>query len=315
MSHLEVLLPGFVTTIQDLGRPGFAHLGVSTSGAADSFAFRLGNLLVGNEENTPALEMTLVGGSFKFHSDNVFTLTGSDVQPELDGNPLPMWTSVLARGGQILRCGATRSGARSYLCVAGGTKSTSVLGSTSTHLMTGMGGHEGRSLKIGDRLELAVAAQPQSFRPRKLKQDVIAYWARKDKLRVTLGPQAEWFSEVELGRFLTSKYTVTEESNRMGLRLDGPPLQQSAAKEMLTEGVSLGAIQVPAGGKPIILFVEHQTTGGYPKIANVILADLHRVGQLQPRDEICFELVNVDLAWALLREVETFISKESLLPT
>lgn len=314
MSHLHVLMPGFVTTIQDLGRPGYAHLGVSASGAADAAALWLGNLLVGNNKKAPALEMTLVGGSFRFDSDAVIALTGSDVQPELDGHPIPMWTSIQVRPGQSLRCGATRKGARAYLCVAGGVKTPPVLGSASTHLLTGLGGHFGRALKRGDTLQLASGTDWETFRSRRVVPEVISRWEEKSVLRVTLGPQADWFSRVELDRFLGSSYTVTEESNRMGLRLDGPAIQQTTSDELLTEGVSLGAIQVPARGQPIILFVEHQTTGGYPKIANVIAADLHRVGQLQPRDTVRFELVDLEVALALLKDLESLISQESLIP-
>lgn len=282
-NRIRVLAPGLLTTVQDLGRYGFAHLGVSASGAADPLSFRLGNLVVGNPENTPALEMTLVGGAFEFESEAVVCLAGSDFG-------VPLWTPLRLKAGETLRCGATRSGARCYLCVRGGIEIPLVLGSASTHVTTGLGG---RVLRKGDVLEVGSRA---SHPVRGVKAPCA--WDRS-VLRVTAGPQRHWFRD-RLGC-----YAVAEESNRMGLRLKGPKLAYQG--EMLTEGASLGAVQVPPEGEPIILFVEHQTTGGYPKIANVIAADLPAVGQLRPRDTVRFEEVSLETAMALKRAQEDWL--------
>jgi KipI family sensor histidine kinase inhibitor len=289
-SDIRILSPGLQTTIQDLGRFGYTHFGVSASGAADPLALRAGNLLVGNAENAAALEMTLVGAVLEFETDAVIALTGSDF-----GAGLPLWTALDIKAGQTVRCGATRSGARAYLALRGGIGVPKAMGSASVHVMTGVGG---RPLRAGDVLPIGDAA---IRRPRTAPCPAPEF-ARTGPLRVTPGPQAHWFS----GELYAAAYQVAEESNRMGIRLRGPAIP-SPAGHMLTEGVPLGAIQVPPDGQPIILFVEHQTTGGYPKPANVISADFWRLGQLRPRDEVRFERVTLDQALDLLREQEQWL--------
>jgi antagonist of KipI len=293
-SHIRVLSPGLQTTVQDLGRFGYTHFGVSASGAADPLALRAGNLLVGNVENAAALEMTLVGGAFEFETDAVIALTGSDF-----GAGLPLWTAVEIKAGETVRCGATRSGARGYLAVRGGIGVPRVMGSASVHIVTGVGG---RPLRAGDALPIGGAAirRPRAVGPRGRPR--APEFARSGPLRVTPGPQAHWFS----GELYGAAYQVAEESDRMGIRLRGPAIP-SPAGHMLTEGVPLGAIQVPPDGQPIILFVEHQTTGGYPKPANVISADFWRLGQLRPRDEVRFERVTLQQALDLLRQQEQWL--------
>jgi biotin-dependent carboxylase-like uncharacterized protein len=288
MSHIRVVSPGLLTTVQDPGRFGWAHYGVSASGAADPLALRAANLVVGNAENAAALEMTLAGGAFEFECDAVIALAGSDF-----GTGLPLWTPIDVKRGQTVRCGATRSGARAYLAVRGGLAVPRTMGSASVHVMTGVGG---RPLRKGDLLPIGNDAmrRPRAGSP--------PPFANSGPLRVTAGPQAGRFA----GELYEVPYTVSEESNRMGLRLRGPAIP-SPAGGMLTEGTPLGAIQVPPDGQPIILFVEHQTTGGYPKPANVISADFWRLGQLRPRDEVRFELVAIDRALDLLRDQEQWL--------
>jgi biotin-dependent carboxylase-like uncharacterized protein len=288
-------------------------LGVSASGAADALSLRLGNLLVGNPETAAGLEMTLVGGAFEFQSDAFVAITGSDFEPRLNGASVPLWTSFAVRGGDRLEFGATKSGARCYLCIQGGIDCPLVFGSASTHLLTSLGGLDGRALKKGDVLQTHRGASQHSA-SQKIKPEVITMIFRHSLLRITPGPQADWFSQETHALLSSSSYTVSEDSNRMGLRLLGPELKRTIDRELLTEGVSLGAIQVPQSGQPIILFVEHQTTGGYPKIANVISADMHCVGQLRPRDEVRFEFVSIDAAIDLLRQQELLISPQSLVP-
>ena len=312
MSMVEVQAPGLFTTIQDLGREGFGPMGVSPSGAADPISLRLGNRLVANYDGAPALEMTLLGGTFRFPEGAIIALTGSDFGASLDDNPADLWTSIEARPGQTLRVGPTRSGARCYLCVQGGIDAEKFLGSASTHVLTGLGGLKGRSLRSGDVLKIAPAKR--IFRNRVIDPRVVEHLSRRTVLRVTPGPQADWFPESSLRSFYESAYRVTEESSRMGLRLEGSPVPARSGPQMITEGVSLGAIQVPARGQPIILFVDQQTTGGYPKIANVISADIHRVGQLRPRDELRFERIDLQAARSLLREQEEMLASEGLVP-
>jgi antagonist of KipI len=272
--------------VQDLGRPGYAHLGISASGAADALSLRAGNLLVGNAEGAAALEMTLLGGTFEFESGALVALTGADFDASV-----PLWQTTDVKAGEQVRCGHARSGARGYLCVRGGIRVPLVLGSASTHLLTGLGGFEGRALKRGDVLTAGSAGG-------NVRRRTLAAPAAQFGIRVTAGREC-----VEL---CGPVWRVREESDRMGLRLRGPLLASSAG-HMLTEGVPLGAVQVPPDGQPIILFVEHQTTGGYPKIANVISADFGAVGQLRPRDQVRFELVSLDAALALLRRQEELL--------
>jgi antagonist of KipI len=314
MSLIEVRAPGLLTTVQDLGREGFGPMGVSPSGAADAVALRIGNRLLGNAEGAAALELTLLGGTFFFREAAVVALTGSNFAPTLDDQRVETWSSVEIRAGQTLQMGPTQAGARSYLCVRGGIDVKLFLGSASTHLLSGLGGFEGRALRKGDVLKVARASEGfRTFRKRNLARRALEKLAPRKVLRVTAGPQSDWFSEEVQKMFYAGTYRVTEETNRMGLRLEGAAIASAAGGEMISEGVSLGAVQMTAGGLPIILFVEQQTTGGYPKIANVISADLNSLGQLRPRDEIRFESVEMETAHSLLVEQEKLLASKELI--
>ncbi len=288
--------PGLFTTVQDLGRQGFGPQGVSASGAADPIALRMGNLLVGNPEAAAGLEMTLLGGTFEFQRNAVVALTGS----EFEGS-LPWGMAHLVRAGETVRIGPTQTGARGYLCVQGGFHVPLFYGSASTHILSGLGGFEGRAIRKGDVLKIGPSL---GISGRALNMKTMRKLSARKDLRVTPGTQWSWFADQARRAFLAGFYLVTEESNRMGLRLSGPALPAMGGGGMITEGVPLGAVQVAAGGQPIILFVEQQTTGGYPKIANVIAADLPSVGQLRPRDSVRFELVSFEDARRLIREQE-----------
>ena len=290
MNRMHVIAPGLLTTMQDLGRFGYAHFGVSASGAADPLALRAANLLVGNAENAPALEMTLNGGEFVFDQPTLIALTGADF-----GSGLPLWQPVQLRAGEVLRCPRATLGARAYLAVRGGFDVPLAMGSASVHVMTGVGG---RPLRAGDTLAIGDAAVRLPRRPAR----GFPVPAQPAGLRVTPGPHARDFGD-ELYR---GSYTVSEESNRMGIRLKGAPLTAHAG-QMVSEGVPLGAVQAPPDGQPIVLFVEHQTTGGYPKPANVISADFWRLGQLRPRDTLGFERVTMHAALELLRDQEAWL--------
>ncbi|HEY6268758.1 MAG TPA: biotin-dependent carboxyltransferase family protein [Candidatus Acidoferrum sp.] len=333
MSVIHVLEPGLFTTVQDLGREGFGPLGVSPSGAADRISLRIGNRLVGNVEGAAGLEMTLLGGTFAFPNGAMLTLAGSDFGATLDEKPVALWERFEARAGQVLRLGPTRSGARCYLCVGGGIEVELFLGSASTHILSGLGGHQGRALRKCDELRIGSASREvvgegrgaarlrrqalpkasEALPRQSLSARALSQLTPRKVLRVTPGPQSDWFSDEAQKIFYASTYRVAEESNRMGIRLEGAAVPAPAGGEMISEGVSLGAVQVPEGGKPIILFVEQQTTGGYPKIANAISADLHRLGQLRPRDEVRFELLDMEMARRLLIEQEELLASENLI--
>src|SRR5215472_9504715 len=326
MRVIEVLAPGLLTTVQDLGREGFGPMGVSPSGAADAVALRIGNRLLGNAESAAALEMTLLGGAFLFPEGALAALTGSDFGAALEGADVPPWTSFKVKPGQTLRLGPTRSGARCYLCIQGGIVVKPFLGSASTHLLSGLGGYEGRALRKGDILETpdsdgakgpaASACSKSTLRTTRCKKVTPKIQERfrpRKILRVTSGPQSGWFSQAAEKVLYGGTYRVSEEANRIGLRLHGPPIPEGAHGGMISEGVSLGAVQIAAGGMPIILFVEQQTTGGYAKMANVISADFSSLGQLRPRDRIRFERVTFETARKLLMEQETLLTAKDLI--
>jgi len=302
--------PGLLTTVQDLGREGFGPLGISASGAADPVALRVGNRLLGNSPAAPALEATLAGGAWRFDADTWIALTGSDFGATLDGASVSTWSVHPVSAGQLLKMPSTRSGARCYLCVSGGIDVPLVLGSASTHVLSGLGGFEGRPLKKGDVLRTGPSRAPSA---RSLNATLAAALAPRRSLRVTPGLQSDWFAPASRAALIGQSWRVTEASDRMGLRLEGVSLHLRAPREMVTSGVAVGAIQVPPSGQPLIVFVEQQTTGGYPVIANVSAADLPSVGQLRPRDSIEFEVVSHESARTLLMEQESLIESNELL--
>jgi antagonist of KipI len=293
--------PGFLTTVQDLGRAGHTWLGVSAAGAADPIALRAGNRLVGNAPGAAALEMTLVGGAFRVASDAVVALTGAT-----GGDA---WSARRVAAGEVVACGALAGGARAYLCVRGGIAVPSVLGSASTHLLTGLGGLDGRPLRAGDRLDVG-PAPPFDPLGRAVVPGSIPGYAHAGAFRLVDGPQREWFTTGALERLTDATWTVSEACDRMGIRLEGPELSRGTPGELLTEGVALGAVQVAGDGRPIVLFVDHQTTGGYPKIGNVAAADLARLAQLRPRDLLRFARVSLPEAVRALREQEEALREQ-----
>lgn len=314
MKTIRVEAPGLFTTVQDLGREGFGPMGVSPAGAADGVALRIGNRLVGNPEAAAALEMTLLGGTFLFPEGATVALAGADFGATVDGEPREIWTSFEVKPGQTLRLGPSRAGARCYLCVRGGISVPLFLESASTHVLSGLGGFDGRALRKGDVLSVGDSPACSSIEKMRAAPETLARLSARKLLRVTPGPQRGWFSDSAWRLFYASSYRVTEESNRMGLRLQGAALTVDVGHgAMITEGVSLGAIQIPESGQPIILFVDQQTTGGYPKIANVIAVDLASVGQLRPRDEVRFEEVGWEEARSWLKEQENLLRSRELI--
>jgi len=311
VNSLLVESPGLLTTVQDLGRRGYGPIGVSPSGAADAVALRLGNLLVGNDPGAAALEMTLMGGRFLFPDGATIALTGADFAPTVNGKPLEMWMTHHIEPGTRLCLVATRSYARSYLAISGGVRVPKFLGSASTHLLSGLGGFQGRALCKGDVLR--VGRSPERRVQRRISQTALFALKPRKKLRVTDGPQSASFSEDTKHVFFHTRFRVSEQSDRLGVRLEGPQLSVNGPADMITEGVTLGAVQITPSGQLIILGVDQQTTGGYPKIANVISADFHRLGQLRPRDEIHFERTPLAVARSLWIEQERLLNSPKLL--
>jgi len=305
MTSLVVETPGLLTTVQDFGRPGYGSLGVSPSGAADPVALRLANLLVNNPPGAAALEMTLVGGSFLFPDGAVIAIAGADFGATRNGQALELWTPHRLERGTKLTFGPTRNFARCYLAVAGGIRVEPFLRSAATHLVSGLGGYHGRALRKGDLLRFGRRAK--QIPKKTVPQPVLLNLKPRKKLRVTDGPQQHLFPEDAKQAFFRSTFRISEESDRLGLRLEGTKIDPGRVADMITEGVTLGAVQITPSGQPIILGVEQQTTGGYPKLANVIGVDLHRLGQLRPRDEIRFERTSLAVARSLWIEQQALL--------
>lgn len=301
---INVLKPGFQSTIQDLGRNGFSHYGISKSGAADDLSIRLGNLIVGNNENAASIEMTLVGGEFKFDIDSTIVLTGSKFAAMIDNKSIPFNEIVKINANQTLSIGQTMEGARCYLAVKGGIDVTNVFSSKTTHLTSKMGGIDGRALIKDD--QLMIGKSMTGVAPI-LYNNILDI--NMSKLLIIKGIQENYISKLTWKKFLNQEYKVSNLSSRMGIRLEGESLNLENNNEIITEGVPLGAIQLPRSGNPIISFVEHQTTGGYPKIANVISSEMHKVGQLKPGDKFKFELISLDEAEKLHFERENFFDE------
>jgi antagonist of KipI len=296
---IRVVKPGLLTTVQDLGRRGFAHLGVSPGGAADCVSFRIANLLAGNDSNAPALEITLLGPTLEFEVAATIAIFGYGTS---ESSSLPINEAFEVAAGTTVAVGPLSAGARAYLAIRGGLMIPEMMQSCSTFLPAEIGGFLGRALRAGD--ELVIGKRMQGS-PRRLSPLAAASLRpHQGPVRVTASLQSDWFDPETLGRFHQQAFSVTDQSNRAGLRLAGEPILRTTRGELLTEGLTMGAVQVPSDGQPIIIFVDQQTTGGYPKIANVIAADLPRVGQLRPRDEVRFQPVKIPDAIELLRQQE-----------
>jgi antagonist of KipI len=289
MSSVRVIRGGMLTTIQDSGRWGYQSRGVPVAGPMDPLSHRLANALVGNDRGAATLEVTLLGPELEFEDERVVAVTGADFEITLDGKPAPAGAPFIVSAESHLRFGPRRRGARAYLAIRGGVAVPPVLGSRATHLISAMGGVAGRALKAGDRLPLGVA---DVMRPTAapLADRLVPLPAQPARLRVLPGPQADAFAADALNALQSAPYTVGQQSDRMGFRLVGPPLAHARGADIISDATPLGVLQVPASGQPILLMADRQTTGGYPKIATVISADMAVAGQLGPGDTIVFSM-------------------------
>jgi antagonist of KipI len=286
---IVVVKPGMLTTVQDAGRWGFQSRGVPVAGPMDPVSFRLANAIVGNRRDASALEVTLLGPELIFEDARTIAVTGAEFDITVDDVEVSLNASVTVPGGGRLRFGRRRRGARAYLAVHGGITVPPRLGSRATHVISGMGGFEGRPLRSGDTLPVgshwpAARVQSAAVLP------VVPLPGTPALVRVLPGPQHELFSLDALDVLRSAPYTIAQNSDRMGFRLEGPRLTHAASPDIISDATPLGVLQVPASGQPILLMADRQTTGGYPKIATVITADLAIAGQLAPGDTISFEV-------------------------
>jgi antagonist of KipI len=299
---------GFLTSVQDLGRTGFRQFGVSTSGALDSFALRVANLLVGNDEGAAGLEITLGGLQLRFEDERIVAWCGGDFDVQIGSRALPAGHVAHLQAGDDLKFGRAQIGCRCWLAISGGIDVPVVLGSRSTDLRANFGGLEGRALRNGDLVLLA--RRPGSSPP----VTGISSWAgphdwvspakRYPVLRFVRGVDWKRFKDVAIQRFTIHEFRVSPDSDRMGVRLDGPELKREDETDLISEAVAPGTIQVPPSGKPILLLGDCQTIGGYPKIAHVITVDLGTAAQLRAGDGVRFFEVSLQDAHRLLLERE-----------
>lgn len=298
---LEVLAPGTLTTIQDLGRPTRRSAGIPLGGAMDRFALIAANRLVGNPDDCGGLECLVSGPRLAVLEPVVLAVTGADLQPRLNSTELPLWTSVAAFPGDVLWFAGRRAGARAYVAVAGGFAGERWLGSLSTFLLVGRGGMRGRALAAGDRLGRATVPGRPAVIGRRLREDLLPYRGT-DELTVLTGPHLDRIAPLDRAALLGGEYRVSLDVDRMGIRLDGEPLTV-IGEEALSFGLAMGAIQVPNNGMPIILMADHQTAGGYPVVATVIRADLPLAAQLLPGDPVRFRPAELATALGRWREM------------
>lgn len=302
---LKVISPGALTSIQDEGRFGHQRIGMSPAGAMDLHSMRLANILVDNDMGEAVMELTILGGKFTFTQDNVFAITGADMGAMLDGVGVPLGQAVQAKAGSVLQMSQARSGSRAYLAVAGGFDVPVLHGSKSTLLRSNLGGFEGRKLAAGDEIPFAAPRKTIPNLPIRVlpPQPVLA---RDVTVRVVMGPQDDRFTKAGLETFFSSAYTVDSKSDRMGIRMTGPKIEHTTDANIISDGIPFGAVQIPGSGEPMIMMSEHQGSGGYTKIANVISADIPLVAQVPPGGTIRFKAVSVDEAQDIYLEQKAY---------
>ena len=307
MSRLYVLNPGVLTTLQDRGRIGYEDRGVPPSGALDELSFAIANALVGNPAGTGALEFTLLGGLFRVGQGGCVVAVTGDMEVFIDDQPVASYQCHGLRSGAVLKVGRALSGARGYLAVAGGFVAEPVLGSVSTLMRGELGGFAGRAIAKGDELQLAA---PSQYLPLAAREPAQRFWPQREHqpLRVVLGPQQDYFDDSQIERFLSESFQVSGQSDRMGYRMTGPAITHLKGFNIVSDAISTGSVQIPGSGHPIIAMHDRQTTGGYPKIATVIRADLARLGQLKPGDWMSFAQVTVDEAETLWCERQVMLT-------
>jgi len=300
MKVFQVLKPGLFTTVQDLGRYGYLKYGVPISGAMDTVSLVAANFLVANNPIDACLEITLIGPELQALTKTQIAITGGVISTKVNGQSVPMWQTLEVQEGDVVAFGKMESGCRTYLSIRGGINTPLVLGSRSTYVRGGFGGVNGRQLKTGDIIE---GFDVPSFKVEySMPEELVPQFTDHFKVHVILGPQADMFTEKGIETFLSSKYTITLEADRMGYRLEGPIVEHKGKADIVSDALLPGAVQVPGNRKPIIIMRDAQTTGGYPKIAHVITPDISLLGQAKPNDAIEFSSITTYQAHEKLRE-------------
>ncbi|KOO50387.1 biotin-dependent carboxyltransferase family protein [Priestia koreensis] len=321
--RMKMVRPGLLTTVQDTGRIGYQQYGITTSGPMDQLALRVANLLAGNEENAGALEITLMGPKISFLEDTLIALTGADLSPVIDGKEVGMWRPVLVKAGSLLQFGIPKSGCRAYLAIGGGIQTEPVMNSRSTYVRAGIGGVNGRALQAGDELTCGSPSDKSQHLLSKLQKKegeafVAASWTLSSELlptykdepsiQVVEGPEYAYFTEESQQQLTKDSFQVTPQSDRMGYRLKGTELKLRENLELVSSAVTFGTVQVPPDGNPIVLVADHQTTGGYPRIAQVASVDFSKLAQVAPGKSMRFTYISLEEAQKAYIQRETTIS-------
>ncbi len=307
---IKVLSAGALSTIQDGGRVGYTSSGFLCCGAMDKFSMRLANLLVGNDLESAVIETTFLGVTLLFDCDVVFAITGADCQADLSGISIKNYKAYTAHSGDVLTMKGAKVGARSYFAVASGFNISKAMGSLSTDLKCKIGGLNGEKLKVGD--EILINRSTRLIKGANREVDFNLEYKNEITLRVIMGPQDDYFTKEGINTFLTTKYTVSPKSDRMGVRLDGDKISSINGVDILSDPIAMGSIQIPSSGTPIIMMADRQTIGGYAKIATVITCDLQKIAQARPGNVISFKKVSNNQAIKLYKQQENFIKKISV---
>lgn len=291
---ISIMVPGPLSTIQDAGLTGYQDSGFQETGAADRDSMRRANLLAGNPQGEAVIEMTLMGVTCYFLAGCVIAVTGADISPEINWESVPMNTAIEVKKGDTFSASYALGGCRAYMAVAGGFDIPLVMGSRSTNLKLKSGGFEGRKLMAGDIINFR---KKFSSLP-KMNKRVLPHAAYDvpATLRVVMGPQDDYFTQKGIDTFIGGEYTVSQNSDRMGIRLTGKAIEPVNGVDIISDGIAYGSVQIPSNGQPIILGADRQTTGGYAKIATVISVDMPGAAQLKPGDRVNFEAISVNEA-------------------
>jgi biotin-dependent carboxylase-like uncharacterized protein len=327
----EVIDPGIMTTVQDLGRPGYSSVGIPLSGAADTFSLKVGNLLVGNQPGEAGLEILLYGLRLKALKKMVISITGADLGAQINGEEVQMWTAIEIENGDVILFPSVKTsslkGCRAYLTVGGGIDVPPILGSKSTCLPGNFGGFKGRPLKKGDRIEIGKSIHPFSkLRNRRWNENKMPRFDRSWEIRVILGPHDHLFTEESIEMFFSQTWRVSYKASRFGVRYNGPKFTfkprpryqverdpKGDPSNIPTQGVSLGVIEVAGGEEPIAIGVDGPSSTGYAMLSAIVSADGWKIGQSKPDDLTSFKRVEIDEAIEILFDSETLITEDNVL--
>ncbi|MEO6546959.1 MAG: biotin-dependent carboxyltransferase family protein [Ferruginibacter sp.] len=294
---IKIIKPGMFTTIQDQGRNGYRSYGIGPSGAMDFFAASIANILAGNKENCPVLEMHFPAPELLFEQDSIVSITGADFNAYIDDVNADVWKPIFVKKGQQLCFKKYSNGARAYLSIHGGMKADKWLNSYSTHTSLQVGGFSGRPLKKEDIIQLnSNLSVPNVAGFTGVAALALPVYEQKNNIRCIAGPEWSWMDDISKTKFLEEIFSITPQSNRMGYRLQGADLLMEDAHELVSSPVDAGTLQLLPNGQLIVLMADHQTTGGYPRVAGVIGADLPKLAQQPIHGKLQFELVSVETA-------------------